>query len=257
MFVLFTLVEGRTEDIAQDLSDKCRDCAAALAAFRGVSKAYKLSDSSPGSEDALPAFFAVVNIGTRDGAGISAIHPAMQVPIVMHLPPTAFHAFCSAEKAQDPSCSPEASQFARARVPKESLSAAHYRIATAEFFGGALGDGWNEDDDKKLGELIQQHKRDKVHGKIHFFSPAENQLFLLQRFKNEAPPEQRLLEWANARTKRQVNYAFEDHQDKGQTKRTVLLILLPPMLLLACIQAARVSPTLKIMEAPPRNAKRP
>ena len=43
MFVLFTFIGGRTDDIAQELSSKCRDCSAALAAFREVTRAYKLS----------------------------------------------------------------------------------------------------------------------------------------------------------------------------------------------------------------------
>ena len=161
-------------------------------------------DSSPGNEDVLPVFFAVVNIGTRDGAGISAIHPAMQVPIVMHLPPTAFHGFCSEKVAQDSRCSAEAAGLAVAFASKGSLSAARQRVLAAEFFGGSLGDGWDGDEDTKLRRLLQQQKRENIHGKVHFFSPSQSQLFLLQRLKNEAPPEQRLLEWANIRTKRQV-----------------------------------------------------
>lgn len=43
MFVLFTFVEKRTDEIAQRLSSQCKDCAGALAAFRNVSKAYKLT----------------------------------------------------------------------------------------------------------------------------------------------------------------------------------------------------------------------
>lgn len=50
MFVLFTFVEGRTEGIAQDLSNKCRDCSAALVAFREVSKVYKLSGGNIGEK---------------------------------------------------------------------------------------------------------------------------------------------------------------------------------------------------------------
>ncbi|CDJ61733.1 hypothetical protein, conserved [Eimeria maxima] len=202
MFVLFTFIGGRTDDIAQELSSKCRDCSAALAAFREVSRAYKLSDSSPGNEDVLPVFFAVVNIGTRDGAGISAIHPAMQVPIVMHLPPTAFRGFCSNRGSQDPRCSAAAAALSDARALSDNLSAVSHRIVTAEFFSGALNDGWDGGEDEKLQELFEQQTRDKIRGKFHFFSPSQSQLFLLQRFKNEAPAEQRLLEWANSRTKR-------------------------------------------------------
>ncbi|CDI74001.1 hypothetical protein, conserved [Eimeria praecox] len=193
MFVLFTFVEGRTEEIAQSLGSRCKDCSAAFLAFRELSKAYKISDSSPGNEDALPVFFAIVNIGTRDGAGISAIHPAMQIPIVMHLPPTAPRGFCSSH--EDPRCSGEEGGLSVSRTSRQSLSAARHRIIAAEFFGGALGDGWDDDEDKMLTNLLQQQERDNIRGKVHFFTPSQSQLFLLQRLKNEAPPEQRLLEW--------------------------------------------------------------
>ncbi|CDJ29507.1 uncharacterized protein EMH_0022570 [Eimeria mitis] len=158
MFVLFTFIEGRTEDIAQDLSSRCRDCSAALAAFGEVSKAYKLSDTSPGNEDALPVFFALVNIGSRDGAGISAIHPAMQIPIVMHLPPTVSPGSCSSKEITDPHCSAEAAEFPAPHASRESLSAARHRIVAGEFFDGALGDGWDDDEDKKLHQSTISEK---------------------------------------------------------------------------------------------------
>lgn len=231
MFVLFTFVEGRTEEIAQSLGSRCKDCSAAFLAFRELSKAYKISDSSPGNEDALPVFFAIVNIGTRDGAGISAIHPAMQIPIVMHLPPTAPRGFCSSH--EDPRCSGEEGGLSVSRTSRQSLSAARHRIIAAEFFGGALGDGWDDDEDKMLTNLLQQQERDNIRGKVHFFTPSQSQLFLLQRLKNEAPPEQRLLEWVNTRTMRNVAYAPEDRQVQVQTKRAFLLLLLPLLLLFA------------------------
>lgn len=42
MFVLFTFIEGRTDAVAEGLSSQCKDCVAALAAFRRASNAYKL-----------------------------------------------------------------------------------------------------------------------------------------------------------------------------------------------------------------------
>lgn len=42
MFVLFTFVDGRIDSVAEGLSRQCKECAAALVAFRKTSKTYRL-----------------------------------------------------------------------------------------------------------------------------------------------------------------------------------------------------------------------
>lgn len=145
-------------------------------------------------------FFAVVNVGTRDGAAISAIHPAMQLPIVMHLPPKAGRYAAYENNAQDPdgSAAPLMSENVGATG---SLKAARHGIETAEFFARVLEE---HNEDKEIHELLLQQQKDGIHGKVHFLSVPQRHLLLLQRRKNEASLEQRLLQWANTLTNRCV-----------------------------------------------------
>ncbi|XP_022588677.2 uncharacterized protein LOC34619762 [Cyclospora cayetanensis] len=204
LFVLFTFVEGHTEGVAEQLSKQCKDCAAAIKTFRKVSKAYKLSDSEPGNDDLFPVIFGVVNVGTRDGAAISAIHPAMQLPVALYLPPT-FSS--SVENRRDRSSSSSGvsttvaaeDKAVEAEVDRGSLHVALHKITSAEFFTETLGE-WEED--AVLRDLLLQQQKQGIHGKVHFFSVPQNHLLLLQRRKNEASPEQKLLEWVNAHTSR-------------------------------------------------------
>ncbi|OEH75884.1 hypothetical protein cyc_02998 [Cyclospora cayetanensis] len=207
LFVLFTFVEGHTEGVAEQLSKQCKDCAAAIKTFRKVSKAYKLSDSEPGNDDLFPVIFGVVNVGTRDGAAISAIHPAMQLPVALYLPPT-FSS--SVENRRDRSSSSSGvsttvaaeDKAVEAEVDRGSLHVALHKITSAEFFTETLGE-WEED--AVLRDLLLQQQKQGIHGKVHFFSVPQNHLLLLQRRKNEASPEQKLLEWVNAHTSRHVS----------------------------------------------------
>lgn len=124
----------------------------------------------------------------RDGAAISAIHPAMQLPIVIYLAPTALH---DSSRVLSPQLTSE-----------DSLHTALRRIVAADFFDSALAVEADDDEDTKLRELLLQQKRDNIHGKMHFFALPHKHMLLLRRRKNEAPVEQRLLEWVNSRTKR-------------------------------------------------------
>ena len=116
----------------------------------------------------------------------------MQLPVVVHLPPTTFSGHAYDKSADDRSTTGD-----RARI---SLNAARHHMMAAEFFSKAVGD--HEDEDKQLRELLLQQQRDGIHGKVHFFSLPQSHILLLQRHKNEAPVEQRLLHWANTRTHR-------------------------------------------------------
>lgn len=231
MFVLFTFIEGRTDAVAEQLSSQCADCSNALGAFRKASKAYKLSDSSPANEDALPVFFAVVNVGTRDGAAISAIHPAMQLPIVVHLPPTTgrYAAFGNSAPGSNETPGPFATDGISAM---NSLKAARLRIAAAEFFAKTIED--EQDEDTQLRQLLLQQQKDGVHGKVHFFSLPQHHFLLLQRRKNEASLDQRLLQWANTRTNREVNYVEKADSLEAQARRNGLLAVLPLLVALLC-----------------------
>lgn len=244
LLVLFTFVKGRTDAVAEQLSSQCQDCSAAVAAFRKASNAYKLSgecsqleiseawlffwlvfaqrqttkaahvpsppclflwatDSASVNDDAPPVLFSVVNVGTRDGAAISAIHPAMQLPVVMHLPPTTARGVAPGTSSTDleiAAADLENKDF----EAKNSVKAARHRIHVADFFSRALGTA--VDEDKQLRELLLQQKKDGIHGKLHFFSLSQHHLLLLQRRKNEASLEQRLLQWANARTNRYTRF---------------------------------------------------
>ena len=157
------------------------------------------ADSSSANEDTLPVFFAVVNVGTRDGAAISAIHPAMQLPVVMHLPPTVARGAASAKPNRGSSEGKLSLENAHFKATS-SLKAAQHRIAAADFFARALGDDVEED--KQLHELLLHQQKAGIHGKLHFLSLPQDHKLLLQKRKNEAPVEQRLLHWANARTNR-------------------------------------------------------
>ncbi|KAL8275549.1 hypothetical protein Esti_000500 [Eimeria stiedai] len=261
MFVLFTFVKGFTDAVAEGLSSQCKDCPDALAAFRKAATAFKRSgglrmsddlishlvspllskiengavqaffrvflhapDASAAHQDKLPVFFAVINVGTRDGAAISAIHPAMQLPAVMHLPPTQTLCLMPSNSFQD--------AIEATSVPEDETIAATssllettYRINAADFFARSLGD--EVDEQTKLQELISKQKAEGIHGKVHFLSLPQSHLLLLQRRKNEASLEERLLQWTNNRTNRDVSYFSLDASPQTDTGRSKLLGFVP------------------------------
>lgn len=225
MFVLFTFVDGRTDAVAEGLSRQCKECAAALVAFRKTSRAYKIFGSSALAKDLLPVFFGVVNVGARNGAAISAIHPAMQLPIVVHLPPTTATATYNVVRYKGAKAPTEAlKEGSEGAAAKGSFQVAWHHMRTAEFFVEALG---CDDEDTQLRELLSKQQREGLHGKVLFFSFPESHLLLLQRRKNEASLEQRLLQWVNTRTNRQVGPALGEDAARPQLRGRALLFLLP------------------------------
>ncbi|KAL8436394.1 hypothetical protein ACSSS7_001794 [Eimeria intestinalis] len=196
MFVLFTFVKGFTDAVAEGLSSQCKDCPDALAAFRKAATAFKRS----------------------------AIHPAMQLPAVMHLPPTQALFMKPSNGSQD--------DAAATSKPAEETGAATsgvlettYRISAANFFARSLGE--EVDDQTELEQLTMKQKAEGIHGKVHFLSLPQSHLLLLQRRKNEASLEERLLRWANNRTKRDVSYLSPEAAPRTGIGRSILLGFAP------------------------------
>lgn len=124
----------------------------------------------------------------------------MQLPMVVHLPPTTTAATYDAVRykgAKAPSKALE--EDLNGATVKGSFRVARHHIKAAEFFVEALG---YNDEDTQLRELLSKQQTEGLHGKVLFFSFSESHLLLLQRRKNEASLEQRLLQWANTRTNR-------------------------------------------------------
>ncbi|KAL8429358.1 hypothetical protein Efla_001196 [Eimeria flavescens] len=231
MFVLFTFVEGMVDAVAERLSGQCKDCAAALAAFRKASNAFRLLDSSKGKEDKLPVFFAVINVGTRDGAAISAIHPAMQLPVVMHLPPTESRMYLTDSKFQEPVAETSVATQDDSTA-RSSLSLAKHRIEAADFFARSLGD--TQDEDAELKELLRKQEEKNILGKVHFLSLPPSHLLILQRRKNEGTLEQRLLQWANSRADREATYSSDQPSTQPTVKSSGLPVILVAVAVALC-----------------------
>ncbi|KAL8452261.1 hypothetical protein Emed_001422 [Eimeria media] len=217
MFVLFTFVQGLTDAVAEGLSSQCKDCPDALAAFRKAATAFKRSDASAAHRDKLPVFFAVINVGTREGAAISAIHPALQLPAVMHLPPKPALYLKADDAFQENTGAGAMHASESSAATTSSVLETTYRIKAAEFFARSLGD--ELDEQTELQQITLKQKAAGTHGKSH--------LLLLQRRKNEASLEERLLHWANNRTNRDVSYLSPEASPKTSTGLRMLLAFLP------------------------------
>ncbi|KAL8446147.1 hypothetical protein Emag_004833 [Eimeria magna] len=211
MFVLFTFVQGFTDAVAEGLSGQCKDCPDALEAFRKAATAFKRSDASAAHQDKLPVFFAVINVGTRDGAAISAIHPALQLPAVMHLPPKQALYLKVGDGFQENTMAASGPANETSAATSTVLETA-YRIRAADFFARSLGD--EVDEQTELQQLTIKQKAAGTYGKVHFLSLPQSHLLLLQRRKNEASLQERLLHWANNRTNRDVSYLSPEASPK-------------------------------------------